>query len=71
MQANEAFSTNDPEVLLEQSKNITSHLAEATSSFNRSLFPADIQITNAIVDDIVGILEDTATINPEPDEVCI
>ena len=70
MQANEAFSTNDPEVLLEQSKNITSRLVEATSSFNRSLFPTDIQITNVIVDDIVGILENTAAINPEPDEVC-
>lgn len=48
---------------------ITTSLVEATADRSNSLLPGDIQIANALVSDIINILEDNAAINPVPDEV--
>lgn len=74
LQATEALSSNDSVELLQASVEVTSQLAEATSDRTVSLLPTDLQTTNAILNQVVDILEDSIEIATSTgigqDEVC-
>lgn len=59
---------------LAASVEVTSQLADATNDRAMSLLPTDLQTTNAVLDQVIDILEgstDTmAELDTQPDEVC-
>ena len=66
MQALEAFSSNDTEVLLNQSAIVTSQLAEVTTRRELPLFPTDLQVTNSLINSVINTLEDNAGVLQQP-----
>lgn len=69
-----ALSVEDPVELLEASVEVTSQLEEATNERTTSLLPTDLQTTNSILNQVVGILENSVEMisgdtDLEPDEV--
>ena len=63
----------DPEALVEGTVTVTARLAESTNNRERSLLPSDLQTTNAILDRVMGVLEDNedtmVAMNLQPEEV--
>ena len=59
---------------LRASIEVTSQLADATNGRTMPLLPADLQTTNAVLDQVINILEGSADTmaesDAEPDDVC-
>ena len=56
-QAMTALSVEDPMELIEAGVEVTSQLEEATRERTVSLLPTDLQTTNSLLNQLVGILE--------------
>ena len=66
-----AFSSTDPVELLQASMEYSSQLVDATAGRTVSLLPADLSVTNVILDQIVSIQEgqNATTLGSGLDEV--